>query len=185
LQKAACRSGASIIWRARSRLAGVSTSKVAPQAHRLARDQQGLGENIAHDVHIVEDGQNGALFAVPAPHDLQSGRRPFWYRWPPAARPARSRRRPAASRRANNTRCICPPESVPMARRSKPVRPTEASASPMRPRSARPMPPNMPVRRHNPVETRSNTLMGEAAIDFGHLRQIGDPRLVRQRNPAR
>ena len=78
------------------------------------------------------------------------------------------------SSRANNARCICPVESVPIGRSSKPVRPTAAMACSIFARSARPMPPNRPVdapqaHRDEIVETDR-----KAAVDIGGLRQIGD-----------
>ena len=65
------------------------------------------------------------------------------------------------STRANSMRCIWPPDSVPMARFSKPLRPTAASACAILLALGLPMPPNSPVLRQSPVPTKSNTEIGK------------------------
>ena len=65
------------------------------------------------------------------------------------------------STRANSMRCIWPPDSVPMVRFSKPLRPTAASACAILSRADLPMPPKKPVTRHSPVPTKSNTEIGK------------------------
>ena len=71
-------------------------------------------------------------------------------------------------------RCICPPDRVAIGRRSKPVRPTAASASSMRVRSRRPMPPNRPDRDHRPMDDEIVDGERKGPVDLGRLRQIGD-----------
>ena len=71
-------------------------------------------------------------------------------------------------------RCICPPDSVPIGRGSKPVRPTAAIAPSTVSRSLRAdaaeqaFAPPQPHRHHVVDADR------EAAVDLGDLRQIGD-----------
>ena len=79
-----------------------------------------------------------------------------------------------SSSRANSMRCICPPDSVPMARRSKPVRPTAAIAASnllaIVPADAAEQAGLAPQsHRHQVVDGDR-----EGAVDLGRLRQIGD-----------
>ena len=93
-----------------------------------------------------------------------------------AVRGSSSRITPAScsSRRAKSARCICPPERLPMGRRSNPVRPTAARASSIRTRSARPMLPNRPDHRHRPIGDEVVDADRERPVDLGGLGQIGD-----------
>ena len=57
------------MWRAFCMLSAVSTVAVSPQATCLAREQQRLRKSRAHQIDIVQGGENGAAFLVPAPHE--------------------------------------------------------------------------------------------------------------------
>ena len=79
-----------------------------------------------------------------------------------------------SSSRANSMRWVWPPDSVEMARSSKPVSPTAAIACSTVLRDLRPMPPNIAgpapqSHRHHVVEVDR-----ERPVDLGGLRQIGD-----------
>ena len=79
-----------------------------------------------------------------------------------------------SSSRANSMRCICPPDSVPIGRVSKPVRPTAASACSIVSRSALPdaaeQAGRAPQTHADEIEHRDR----KAAVDVGDLRQVGD-----------
>ena len=79
-----------------------------------------------------------------------------------------------SSTRANSMRCICPPDSVPMVRFSKPLRPTAASACAIRRAlglaHAAEQAGGAPQAGADEIEHRDR----EAAVDIGGLRQIGD-----------
>ena len=64
-------SNASHIRRARSRLAAASTSRGRPPGHRLAGEQQRLGEPLADQIEVVQHGQHGPALAVPAPDQVE------------------------------------------------------------------------------------------------------------------
>ena len=79
-----------------------------------------------------------------------------------------------SSTRANSMRCIWPPDSVPMVRFSKPLRPTAASACAILSRArlahAAEKSGDAPEPGADEIEHRDR----KAAVDIGGLRQIGD-----------
>ena len=88
-----------------------------------------------------------------------------------------------SSSRANSMRCICPPDSVPMARSSKPVRPTAAIASSigvavLAADAAEQAGAAPQAHRHHVVDVDR-----EGAVDLGGLRQVGD--VLRRPAPPR
>ncbi len=77
-------------------------------------------------------------------------------------------------RRANSRRWVCPPDSAPIWRRSKPVRPTAASASRTFCASALLKPAEQPDAAPKTHGGHVEHVDGKAEVDLRRLRQIGD-----------
>ena len=67
----ACGSYASTMRRAFSRFSALSTSRGLAPGHRLAGDQEGLREGALDHVEIVQDGDHGAGFVMPAADEIE------------------------------------------------------------------------------------------------------------------
>src|SRR6185437_4195827 len=159
-QAAAPSSNASHIRRASSRLSGVSTSAVKPQA-TLPRASSRVSGKLART-----RSKSCSAASTVRPSACQrrtSAKRSAEVRASMALNGSSSTimRASCNSTRANSMRCICPPDSVPIARFSKPLRPTEASACAIFSRAPLPMPPKKPVARQSPVPTKSYTEIGK------------------------
>ena len=142
--------------------------------HRLAREQQRLGE-----IRLAPfRGRASRPARCAAPHasaaPAPADRREVLASIALNGSSSTITRASCSSRRANSMRCICPPDSVPIGRGSKPVRPTAAialsdgvailAADAAEQAFAAPQP-----HRHHVVDADR-----EAAVDLGDLRQIGD-----------
>ena len=80
-QASACSSKASHMRRALLRFSAVKTSRVAPQATGSRASSRLCGKDRFDQIDVVKGGKHGALFAVPAPHQVRAGPRRFLHRW--------------------------------------------------------------------------------------------------------
>ena len=153
-QASACSSKASHIRRAFSMFSGVSTSAVAPQATGSRASSSVSGK---FTFTISRSCIAASTVRCSECQRRTSARRSAEVLASIALNGSSSTitRASCSSRRANSMRCICPPDSVPIGRGSKPVRPTAEIALSTVSRSFEPMPPNRPLPRHRPIDTMS------------------------------
>ena len=76
-QASACSSNASHMRRALLRFSAVKTSRVAPQATGSRASSRLCGKRRFHQIDVVQGCKHRALFAVPAPHQVEKVGRGF------------------------------------------------------------------------------------------------------------